>query len=184
MKTARKSFGAPYECKQAWNEDCFVQCGDIGIVLSGDMQNCFESKNPLKHISEHTSYTTAFFEAFPNNPKTFIRGEGKTIVEAEMVAWNKLQKYLACENHEFERRNYTNGAGFCKHCGLFKSKAFEPSTKCCICGVPTYYTIDKKDNWYCKDHKKSIPEENKTEHIRFVERMKKASDESDYNKRF
>lgn len=34
MKLARKSFGDPYKCKQNWEEDTFVQCGDKGVVFS------------------------------------------------------------------------------------------------------------------------------------------------------
>lgn len=130
-KYARKSFGEPYLCKQDWAEDCFVQCGGDGIVFSqGGFQEIMFSDNPIESLAKEsakpTTYRTAFFEAFPRNPDTFIRGEGKTIEEAEEKAWNKLQKYLACTGHEFEKRGYTNGAGFCKHCNMFASKVFEP----------------------------------------------------------
>jgi hypothetical protein len=79
-----------------------------------------------KELKDSSYYKTAFFEAFPENPRTFIRGEGKTVKEAEEKAWEKLQGYLACEGHEFERRNYKNGVGFCKYCNMFKSHAFKP----------------------------------------------------------
>ncbi len=130
-----------YVCKQAWPEDCFVQAGDRGVV--------FTSKG---------NYQTAFFEAFPRTPDTFIRGEGKTIEEAEEHAWKQYSKQIACVGHEFERRNYTNGAGFCKHCNFFKSKAFEPSTKCVKCNKPTDWSVDKKNNWYCEDHGDQNPD--------------------------
>lgn len=95
-----------------WPEDCYVQWGGQGVVLAKkESGGC---------------YYTAFFEAFPKNPKTFIRGEGATVAEAEQSAFQKFKRYLACPGHEFERRGYTNGAGFCKHCSLFKSNAFEP----------------------------------------------------------
>ena len=61
--------GGSYECKYDWKDNCFVQCGDEGVVLD-----------------KVDSYLTAFFEAFPKEPKTFIRGEGKTIAEAEKQA--------------------------------------------------------------------------------------------------
>lgn len=141
-KFARRSFGEPYKCKKDWDEDCFVQCGDSGLVLKAE-----------------NTYNTAFFEAFPTNPKTFIRGEGETIQEAEERAFEKLQKYKKCEKHEFERNGYTNGAGFCKHCGLFKSKCFEPSTTCVICNKPTNWGYDVNKEWYCKKHIHLMPYE-------------------------
>lgn len=95
-----------------WPADCTVQWGARGVVL--------------RRQENGGSYNTAFFEAFPTKPKTFIRGEGSTIEEAERSAFGQFEKFQACPNHEFERRNYTNGAGFCKHCGLFNSTAFEP----------------------------------------------------------
>lgn len=141
-KYASNCFGEDYLCKKEWGKDCFVQCGDSGVVISNE-----------------GNYFTAFFEAFPKNPKTFIRGEGKNIEEAERNAWNEFQKYKNCLNHEFERKGYTNGAGFCKHCGLFKSKCFEPSTKCKICNKPTSYSMSEKGDYYCKEHSKMIPYE-------------------------
>lgn len=141
-KIARNSFGEDYNCKYDWDEDCFVQCGDEGLVL-GKKEN----------------YFTAFFEAFPKDPQTFIRGEGASIEEAEKQAWEQLQRFKKCTNHEFERRGYTNGVGFCKHCGLFKSKAFEPTTLCKVCNKPTCHTTDINDNYYCEEHKDLIPDE-------------------------
>ncbi|WP_128545095.1 hypothetical protein [Larkinella soli] len=142
MKIARTTISGPYTCLKDWQDDCFVQAGDDGLV--------FSSKG---------NYLTAFFEAFPNNPDTFIRGEGKTIEEAEESAWGQLQRFQACSGHDFERRNYRNGAGFCKHCGMFKSKAFEPLDRCHICGVPTQHCYDTKRNWFCEQHKDQRPEE-------------------------
>lgn len=140
---AKNSRGKDYDCKYNWPKDCYIQCGAKGIVIGE------------KGISQ-----TAFFEAFPKNPDTFIRGEGKTIEEAEKNAWEQLENYKSCKEHKFERRGYTNGAGFCKYCGLFKSHAFAPSTKCCICGIPTDWVKDNKDNWYCENHEKNIPIKN------------------------
>ena len=101
-----------YEPSCAWPDDCYVQWGSVGVVL--------------REAEYGGSYWTAFFESFPTDPKTFIRGEGETVQVAEAKAYQAFQRYRACNGHEFERRNYTNGAGFCKHCGLFKSQAFEP----------------------------------------------------------
>lgn len=112
----------------------------MGIVFSGE-----------------ETYQTAFVEAFPKTPKTFIRGEGETIAEAEKDAWEQLQKYSACNHPSFERRGYTNGAGLCMACDMFKSSAFEPTTKCCVCDSPTNFATDINGKWYCKAH--PVPDE-------------------------
>ena len=156
-KFASNCDGKPYECKKEWDEDCFVQCGETGLVLS-----------------KKGNYITMFFEAFPKNPKTFIRGEGKTLEEAEDSAWKQFIKYKQCTNHEFERRDYRNGSGICKHCGLFQSNIFEPLEKCCVCGKPTYYTQDKNGKWYCKEHKHCIkPEDMNSIQLQYYERKKR-----------
>ena len=93
----------------AWPEDCVVQWGERGIVISNDRTR-----------------QTAFFEAFPTDPTTFIRGEGASIPEAEASAFAQFRRYLDCPEHLVERRGYRNGAGLCISCGLFISGAFEP----------------------------------------------------------
>lgn len=118
-----------------WPDDCYVQWGSSGVVLC------------------EQPYTTAFFEAFPKEPNTFIRGEGKTIREAEKQAFDMLQKYLLCEEHEFERGSYTSGAGTCIKCGMFSSTAFEyPTTKCYWCGKPTNFYADNQNRYWCEEH--------------------------------
>lgn len=137
-KTARRSMGRePFVCLQAWPADCFVQCGDHGIVLQGRgaleaalTQPAAAAEVVATVLGQETKvqhYFTAFFEAFPNDPDTFIRGEGQTIAEAEAQAWAEYERVRACPQHDFERRGYTNGAGFCRNCGLFKSKVFPPT---------------------------------------------------------
>jgi hypothetical protein len=101
------SGGGVYIAEYDWPE-CYLQGGTKGYV--------FTAKG---------TYETAFFEAFPREPQTFIRGEGKTIEEAERDAWNQWQKILSCLGHEFEAHGYTNGATVCKHCGLFNSGIVE-----------------------------------------------------------
>jgi hypothetical protein len=95
------------ESKLPWPPDVFVQGGDSGIVISRNA--------PTRR--------TAFVEAFP--PDGFIRGEGETLQEAEDSAWAQYVRETGCGGHEFERRGYRNGAGFCKHCGAFRSKVFK-----------------------------------------------------------
>ena len=134
MKLAHRSFGPDYECLKPWPEDCFVQCG------GGNTR-------------------TAFFEAFPESPQTYIRSEAPTVEEAEAKAFAALERYAACAHPEFERRDYTNGLGFCVKCGMSKSNAFLPSTLCAVCKVATYYTSDNKGLYYCEAHKDAMPEE-------------------------
>lgn len=132
LKTARGGPNGPWPCKKPWPGDCFVQCGGDGLVFpSGHMEKCFTKGEMIEGLADALAdpktYTTAFFEAFPREPDTFIRGEGKTIEEAEAQAWEHLERIKACPGHEYEKRGYTNGAGLCRHCDLFKSKVFEPA---------------------------------------------------------
>ena len=113
----KMSGGPEYDSKYDWG--CFCQGGSRGIVLPSGSFNKMFKEDPLEGLVEgmmdEESYTTAFFEAFPKNPSCFIRGEGKNIEEAEESAWKKYQKILTCD-HEMERRNRTDGYGYCKHC--------------------------------------------------------------------
>lgn len=126
--------------KYPWPENCYVQGGSKGVVLR-----------------KEDSYTTAFVEAFPKSPDCFIRGEGATIEEADDKCWEKYQEIVNCPRHEFERRDRKDGYGFCKRCGMGKSKVFEPLTKCVVCKTPTNYSSDKFDNFYCAKHKRMMP---------------------------
>lgn len=154
----KMSDGPEYDSKYEWN--CFCQGGDSGIVLpSGSFNKVFNSDKPLEGFVEgvldEETYTTAFFEAFPKNPSCFLRGEGKTIEEAEEKCWQKYQKVLTC-NHEMERRDRTDGYAYCKHCS-YSAKVFEPLTKCCKCGTPTSYSSDYRGKYYCKKHAATKP---------------------------
>jgi hypothetical protein len=96
---------------ESWPADCFVQWGAHGLVLG---------------IARGVApYTTAFFEAFPVAPSTFIRGEGATIAEAEAQAFAKWERIKACPEHLFERRGYKNGYGICSRCD-FGAMVFAP----------------------------------------------------------
>jgi hypothetical protein len=137
---AKKGFGGEYECQQAWPEDTFVQCGDSGLVL-GNAQN--------------ESYITAFFEAFPKNPSTFIRGEGKDLPEAELNAFKKFQNIKGCDEHDYTRHGTSEHAN-CTKCGLFTSHYFEPTHKCSVCSKENvnYQMSDEqfKVTYFCRDH--------------------------------
>jgi hypothetical protein len=111
------------EALYPWPSDLFVQGGSSGIVVCKD----------------RPAYKTAFVEAFPTG--SFLRGEGETVAEAEQKCWEQFLKYLFCDNprdkyvyfdnpHElhgpYERRHYTNGAGYCTKCGTWMVQVFEP----------------------------------------------------------
>jgi hypothetical protein len=87
--------------QDTWPDDCMVQWGDRGVVISAE-----------------GTRGTAFFEAFPK-PEGFFRGEGKTIAEAEAAAFAKYTRFMACAEHAWSRRNYNNGGCFCRNCGVF-----------------------------------------------------------------
>lgn len=64
----------------AWPEDCRVQWGSSGVVLS-----------------EEGNRQTAFFEAFPNGPG-FFRGEGASISDAEKDCFEKFSRFTVCDH--------------------------------------------------------------------------------------
>lgn len=129
--------------QHAWPDDCAVQAGLDGLVIVRD--------------PEQPNYSTAFFEAFPRSPKTFLRGEGATVEEAEAAAWAKWQRIASCpgpEGHEYETRGYKNGAGFCKHCGMFATDVFlvsEVGDPCAVCAVRTNWHAEGGKT-YCQEH--------------------------------
>ncbi|WP_159953149.1 hypothetical protein [Rhizobium sp. 18065] len=94
-----------YQPRHDWTGDTLVQWGASGIVLG---------KNP---------YSTAFFEAFPDEKLStaggFIRGEGATIEEAEDNAYAKFVKQNGC-NHLWGRETYRNSGQLCRHCRAFR----------------------------------------------------------------
>jgi hypothetical protein len=123
--------------------DVFVQGGDTGYVF----------------VSGGENYMTAFVECATAG--AFLRGEGKTLAEADDACWTKLQAYLGCPGHEFEPRAYRNGGGICKHCGTFRSGVFTAEQLglfCTSCGIPTLHTTGSKgDEPRCVAHDPAWP---------------------------
>jgi len=108
MRIARHHANSPYKPVCEWPEDCMVQWGGGGLVLS-----------------KKGSYTTAFFEAFPSKSLFgFVRGEGSDIEAAERDAFARFSKYEACGEHVFGRRGYLNGVGRCLKCNGLATKVF------------------------------------------------------------
>lgn len=124
-----------YVAKYNWGKT-FIQGGDSGIVLG-----------------KASSYNTAFIEVFPTigEHSTFIRGEGKTVREAEENAMLKVKRTESCSQHIFTRKvngtHRTDGCGVCTECGLFSSNALDPETICFMCNKPS--KKDFKDKHVC-----------------------------------
>ena len=168
-----------------------IQGGDNGIVLpSGSMEAALNDSSKavgvgaagLGLIEPQGFYRTAVFEAFPRNPSTFIRGEGRSLAEAEESAWLQFQKIGSCPSHEFERRGYRTGAAICRHCGLFSSHALATTLDpCVVCGRDdnrASYGPDRHGRWHCEKCFRSIPEPDKSSIHRMVDRMRVAADAS------
>ncbi len=99
----------PYKLTCDWPDDCHVQWGGRGIVIGREG-------------------TTAFFEAFPGSGSGaggFLRGEGKTIEEAELAAFDRFYKETHCDHH-WGREDYTNGGMLCRFCRAFKTGLVPP----------------------------------------------------------
>lgn len=82
-----------------------------------------------------------FVEAFPPEG-SFFRGDAPTVAEAEDQCWDQYQRSVACPEHQWEVRGYTNGGGICGRCGLFGSHVFtgeQLGQLCHTCGVGTTY---------------------------------------------
>jgi hypothetical protein len=162
-RLASNSFGNPFDCKHEWPLDCLVQCGGDGMVITDKTASMEDALTDPAVAAEVVSgevehRRTAFFEAFPKNPKTFLRGEGGTIEEAEDKCWKHYQKILSCTTHEFERRNRIDGYCFCKHCGL-SGMFMDPLHPCTGCGATSYkqYSTDKHDKPYCEQCYRKLP---------------------------
>lgn len=138
MQIENNTLGKPksfYETKLNWNKDLTMQCGEKGIVAS---------------LSRNQSYITAFFEVFLKSPKTLIRGEGKTIEEAENNAWSKFEKISNC-SHNFIRVDNTRDA-VCNKCQVKSFNYFIPESKCFSCGKEHSDFVAYDYNYYCRKH--------------------------------
>ena len=138
--TARNSRSkTPYLCTRDWPDNVFLQCGG----------------------SENEG--SCFFEAFPL--KSFIRGEGKTLKDAEDNAFNQYLRILSCPGHEYVHlhNDVKNRYGQCIHCNYFTNYIFKPFHNCIVCNRKhanlkfDIVDIDSfKQNNYCIDHFKNM----------------------------
>lgn len=138
---ASQSFGPDYDCQKNWPTDIFMQCGKEGIVISSK--------------KEKPSYRTSFFEAFPNDPSTFIRGEGSSIEDAEDAAFQKYEKIMACNEHDYKRR-LDSEHGTCIKCGLFTSNCFPPVHSCSVCQKTEVNYNFNKNNYCCEHYMQAV----------------------------
>lgn len=94
-----------------------------------------------------------FVEAFPPEGG-FFRGDAPTVAEAETQCWDKYQRSVACPEHDWDARGYTNGGGFCRRCGVFGTHVFtgeQLGQFCHTCGVGTTYDRYSLDAYWDPD---------------------------------
>lgn len=181
----RTGFSSNEIARHPWPADCGIQGGDNGIVFTnGAMSEAFENTDKGIEViaaagglvNPPGSYRTAFFEAFPRNPSSFLRGEGKTLAEAEDDCWKAWQRILSCPGHEFERHQYRCGAGICRHCDLFSTSAFLTILDhCVVCGEASNGTIGGPDlhgRMHCKRCYPLIPESEKSDLHKMLDQMR------------
>ncbi|MGP4027232.1 DUF4326 domain-containing protein [Actinomadura sp. 3N407] len=93
--------GGPRVAAQPWPATCVLQGGENGMVFTPD-----------------GSYETAYVEAFPASPATFLRGEGAAFPDAEADAWRRFQAFTRCRHTTpVDTRGRRNGYGICPGCG-------------------------------------------------------------------
>lgn len=116
-----------YELKYDWPKNTVFNVNNY----SKEVRLKFPEIKPNMEIWTHCSGCHSFFGT-----------EKESIEECEETLWKLFQSYINCEEHEFirdspTRGHYSNGVGFCKKCGMFKSNAFLPETTCKNCNKPT-----------------------------------------------
>lgn len=164
---------ADYVCAFPWPEDCRIQGGEHGVVfthapadpIADVLSAVVDAAAPDAAPQRPDRYTTAFFEAFPSQPDTFIRGEGATVEAAEADCWARYQRIMACDAHVFERRGRRDGYGYCMKCGL-GSMVFEPLDRCAVCGTLTFYAHDLDGLAYCDAHFEQMPEDKQPQSVK------------------
>jgi hypothetical protein len=128
--------------RQPWPAGMFVQGGDRGVVFS----------------SAGGGYLTAFVEC-DDEPGGFIRGEAPNVECAERVAYLKYLTRTRCPGHEYEARDYTNGAGFCRRCDRFAPHVFtgeQLGQHCSVCGVGTTFGRYSPAAYWDADQRRAV----------------------------
>jgi hypothetical protein len=93
-----------YGPRQNWPDDTFVQWGPY-------------SYDSTKGGKRRKNYNRAFFEVFIEKPSTYLRGEGRTIYDAEMVCFSRWERILNCPGHDLQQQTLAHMYA-CPHCDL------------------------------------------------------------------
>lgn len=113
-----------YSISCAWPEGTSIQGGRV----------LREGEDGLQHDLHFVEVSTP--------PHGYFRAEAPTMAAAEQAAFARYQLSAQCPGHEWQARGYTNGAGFCRHCGVFGSNVLtgeQLGQHCHTCGVGTTY---------------------------------------------
>ena len=93
------------------------------IASTGELARCEWPPSFTVQGGRYSETGLVFVEVFPTAPRTYLRRDGQSFVEAELACWEAWLAVQACPYHPehgpFERRDYTNGSGFCVHCGAW-----------------------------------------------------------------
>jgi hypothetical protein len=149
----RAGFGEQHshEARHPWPTETVVSAG-TGVVFRRSAKE-----------GEPRSYKTLFMEVYPPGA-AFIRGEGESPEACEDAAWAQYQRALNCSDgsgtHDWEPRDYHNGAGFCSRCNTFGSAVFtgeQLGQFCKICGTGTTHHWHKNESngsqeFLCEEH--------------------------------
>ena len=155
----REKYGAYYYVQYNWPEKTFF---NIHISPSYDEMTSASGVEEIQGLNKEEYDSRLYYiEAFPdvNGVGTYIGTHGSSFEECENILWDEYQRYLSCPKHEFVRddgtHHYSNGAGVCKHCGLFASNVLEPETQCDNCCIHTAdlspILRDNKIQYLCED---------------------------------
>lgn len=155
----REKYGAYYYVQYNWPEKTFF---NIHISPSYDEMVSASGVEEIQGLNKEEYDSRLYYiEAFPdvNGIGTYIGTHGSSFEECENILWEEYQRYLSCPKHEFVRddgtHHYSNGAGVCKHCGLFASNVLEPETQCDNCCIHTAELTpilrDNKIQYLCED---------------------------------
>jgi hypothetical protein len=125
----------PYTLRHLWPDDCMVAWG----------------RQSIENGQPKPADRWAFFEVRLREPQTFFTRDGDNFADAEDMAFEHFKRLRACPHHEFERRGFRSGVGFCIHCDLYSPYALEPLESCALCGCTTYFAQRGK-KWYCEGH--------------------------------
>lgn len=74
-------------------------------------------------VGRHGVRNQCAFEA--SSVRHTIRGEGRTIADAEAMAWSHWERIHNCDEHDFVPTGLGGTGGVCRHCQLFMPNVFE-----------------------------------------------------------